>query len=779
MALLLAQCESEKDVISILTEAGMWDDSNLWRPFGDIENNWSTIGNQQSEAEAALVEKIVNSIDAMLMKKCLVAGISPESCEAPKSIAEAMEQYFKIKGGKLQDITPSERTNLAKSIILAASGDKTYPCITIVDCGEGQTPDKMPDTILSISKSNKLKVPFVQGKFNMGGTGVLRFCGDHTLQLIISKRCPEILEYPSNSGWGFTIIRRERPKSGDERRSSMFTYLVGSDKEVLSFVADEGIDVIPSSKGVREVMQYGMYCKMYDYRLSPGMASNINMRFYNRLSMLLPNLAYPVYLDECRSFRGHSKFRTLSGLNVRLSDQSTSADEGNIEENLSASFNIDGQKISIAVFVFKKKTKTGTDLDMSQFRADEGILLTQNGQTHGNYDRRFYRRNSVGLSYLADHILTIVDCSQIDEATREDLFMNSRDRMSAGTFGKKLESCLEEFFKENDTLKQIQARRREEAISNKLDDAKPLEDVLSSVFKTSSVLSKLFVLGEKLKNPTNLGETSISENFTGKYNPTYFTVNKKSSAGILKREAQIGRKFRITFKTDAVNDFFSREEYPGEYLLYCGEISCTNHGFNLHNGTAVLSVSLPEDAQEGTIYHYKCIITDTNIDRTFENEFEVVTTPFADTSGGGGKRELPPGPDTDKKTSAPKGLALPNVTEVTKATWDEYNFTKESALEVRRASADSTVFDFFINMENIHLQTEIKPLAKDEIKMKLFKARYKYAMVLIGLSILGYYSNKGDDDSSEENVRKFSEMVSPIILPMIDGLGSDLSDILI
>jgi|SRR6516164_1026093 hypothetical protein len=41
-------------------------------------------------------------------------------------------------------------------------------CFTVSDNGEGQTPDKMPYTLLSLDRSNKLRVPFVQGKFNMG-----------------------------------------------------------------------------------------------------------------------------------------------------------------------------------------------------------------------------------------------------------------------------------------------------------------------------------------------------------------------------------------------------------------------------------------------------------------------------------------------------------------------------------------------------------------------------------------------------------------------------------
>ena len=79
----------------------------------------------------------------------------------------------------------------------------------------------MPDTFLSLSKSNKLRIPFVQGKFNMGGTGVFQFSGRNNLQLIVSKRDPEIAKFEQDETkdcWGFTIVRREDPKEG--RRSS-------------------------------------------------------------------------------------------------------------------------------------------------------------------------------------------------------------------------------------------------------------------------------------------------------------------------------------------------------------------------------------------------------------------------------------------------------------------------------------------------------------------------------------------------------------------------------
>ena len=55
LAIKLAYCESENEVISVLKDEGYWDNENYWRPFGDNENNWSTIGNQQSDADSALV----------------------------------------------------------------------------------------------------------------------------------------------------------------------------------------------------------------------------------------------------------------------------------------------------------------------------------------------------------------------------------------------------------------------------------------------------------------------------------------------------------------------------------------------------------------------------------------------------------------------------------------------------------------------------------------------------------------------------------------------------
>ena len=74
----LLHAEHESDVDLILGRSGYLSDEGSWQPLGDIENNFATVGNQQSEPTAALVEKVINSMDAVLMLECFKKGIDPE-----------------------------------------------------------------------------------------------------------------------------------------------------------------------------------------------------------------------------------------------------------------------------------------------------------------------------------------------------------------------------------------------------------------------------------------------------------------------------------------------------------------------------------------------------------------------------------------------------------------------------------------------------------------------------------------------------------------------------
>ena len=61
---------TEKELIEIINSVPeIFDNPDNWHPLGDNTNNFAVIKNQQANPVAALIEKVTNSVDAILMKK--------------------------------------------------------------------------------------------------------------------------------------------------------------------------------------------------------------------------------------------------------------------------------------------------------------------------------------------------------------------------------------------------------------------------------------------------------------------------------------------------------------------------------------------------------------------------------------------------------------------------------------------------------------------------------------------------------------------------------------
>ncbi|MDB4610612.1 hypothetical protein OAG99_01805, partial [Akkermansiaceae bacterium] len=78
LCLNLAYADKESEVISLLEKHGLWDNQNAWQNYGGNENNYSDIGNQMSNPDSALIEKLINCGDAMFLLKCAQENIHPE-----------------------------------------------------------------------------------------------------------------------------------------------------------------------------------------------------------------------------------------------------------------------------------------------------------------------------------------------------------------------------------------------------------------------------------------------------------------------------------------------------------------------------------------------------------------------------------------------------------------------------------------------------------------------------------------------------------------------------
>ena len=794
LCLSLIHADSEREVIGLLQDAGYWKREAAWRHFGDNENNWATIGNQQSRPEAALVEKLVNSVDARLVQACLEAGISPDGAQAPSDIRSAVALFFDPQGntqssraGLISEWPNSYRSEVAREITLAITGAKPndgYPCFTISDRGEGQIPRKFPDTLLSLHRSNKLRIPFVQGKFNMGGTGALRFCGNENLQLVVSRRNPRLLNGTDapDSHWGFTIVRR-RQEGG---RSTVYSYLapISADKnprqgDVLNF-SDDALPIFPSGHSAYvRCAEWGTLIKLYEYQIKR--TSHILRRdgLLGRLDLLLAEAALPIRLHECREYRGHegSFANNLTGFRVRLEDNKAD----NLEFDPSSSdLRVHGESMTATIFAFKKGRA-------DTYRSDEGIVFTMNGQTHGHLPSSFFRRKRVGMSYLRDSILVVVDCTRISARAREDMFMNSRDRLADSRLRLAIERDLERLIKEHQGLRDLRDRRRREEVEAKVGDDKPLEDVLRSMLRDSPMLSQFFRHGQRLRNPFRPRDFEpVDDPFSGRRYPTYFHFKGRESGVPLQRECQVGRRARITFLTDAENEYFSREIDPGEFILSIetdnGSVSVENYVLNLNEGIANLHIRLPTNYAAGDQVTCRAVTTDPTQVTPFVNLFDLRVVP--DT-------RRPPGPPTP---SQPAGLKLPNVIDVSEERWQTYSppFHERTALRIRHAGeggtpeakGESEIYDFFVNTDNIHLKGFLKEKTTlSGVGAKLVRAQFKYGLVLLGLALIRHDSQEGKASNGnskergdsgrnvEDQVEEFSSAAAAVLLPAIHSLS--------
>jgi len=773
LTLALVEADTEKEVVRILTNFKLWDDKKSWKEVDESSGNWSTIGNQQSAPDTALVEKIINSVDAVLMRECLRGDIRPESNEAPKSIAEAQKKYFGIYNGKLSSIDAGARAKIAENIFLVATGDKTNPSYSIIDLGEGQTPESFPNTFLSLNKGNKSKIQFVQGKFGMGGTGVFRFGSpEHNLQLIISKRDPSIKHGEKSDRWGLTVIRRVPPTG--QMRSSIFTYLALEGK-ILSFTSSF-LPILPGKhpKAYSGQLEWGSFIKIYEYDLV-GLKSNVRFDLFYRLSLLLPNIALPITLCERRDYSDNEgKTRdmriTMSGLSVRLDEDK----RDNLEDDFPSTgeLSVRGQKMDYSIYAFRKDRRR-------TYSGNEGVVFTVNGQAHGFLPKSFFERKSVGMSYLADSILILINCSKIDKRRQEDLFMNSRDRLSGGPLQNEIEQQLEDIIKNHQGLRALREKRRREDIEDKLQDSKPLADVLESIIKKSPSLSSLFTRGIRIKNPFNLTGVTEKGEFKSKRFPTYFELAKKYPKEKPKPCPINNRRFRIQYETDAENDYFNRDNEPGELTVKINGGLIETYSLNLWNGLATLNIGIPNSAKIGDAFCFQTEVIDITRLDPFSNEFCIkIEESQRTTEGKNGERKKSSSKKSGGDRKKPTYLDIPNAWEVRKNEWEKHNFDDKSALKVVDAGEEAG-YDFYINMDNIYLQMEIKENTK--VDPKLLEARFKYGMVLLGISLLDFeekskktkevISKENDGVSIFEKILQFSRAISPTLLPMISSLG--------
>lgn len=572
--------KTEQDVNTLIEENPEIFISENWFPLGGIETNFAVIENQQSAPIAALIEKITNSIDAILMRKCFEAGIEPKSKDAPRSMEDAVEVFF--PENKNWDL-PTYRKKQGENIQLLADGPRMNTSLIIYDDGEGQRPEDFESTFLSLITGNKWEIQFVQGKYNMGGSGAIVFCGKKSFQLIASKR------YDGTGNFGFTLIR-EHPMTSEElssKKNTWYEYLKIDDK-IPSFPITK-LDLRLHNR----LFETGTIIKLYSYDLPAGSRSVISRDLNQSINEYLFEPALPILtIDRKERYpEDRNLERELYGLKRRLEQD----DSKYIEDYFSETYHDDlFDNMKVTCYVFKNKIndksvkETKETIQREFFKNNMAVIFSLNGQVHGHYTSEFITR-SLKMNLLKNNLLIHVDCTKIKYEFRKELFMASRDRLKDGEETRELRTFLAKKLGIKDgRLAEIVKRRKDSIAVEGGDTSEILKSFTKNLPLNSDLLKLLnqtFKLDLKKDKPKKKEsekpkrKKEDEEPFNPNRFPSRFKLKGKKDGEREVVKIPIGGERIIRFETDVENHYFDRVEEPGEL-----RIALLNHKPNKKEG---------------------------------------------------------------------------------------------------------------------------------------------------------------------------------------------------
>ncbi|MDP3763737.1 MAG: hypothetical protein Q8Q92_03775 [bacterium] len=546
----LLKCQTSEEMEKIVKQEHLGEEG--WLFYGGRSNNVGTVDGQMRDADNALMEKITNSIDAILMRRCYEEGIDPrDKNKAPHNMAEALQRFF---GGK--EKIREKRSEFAKEWLrLTAEGKRDRPTITIIDKGEGQQPNNIKNTIVSLNQNIKEKIPFVYGTYNQGGSSPLGFTGNpntydfNYLQLILCRRPPTIKDEIRSSNFdhfGFTIVRRRFDYSSEK---FVYEYLVENKTEdIFSFPADEPIKVDDYT------FNEGCLIKLYDYQLPQR--GNIVFRGLNEfMEKKLPDVPLPIYLKELRDYKGGIDY-TIFGLREKLLRKKEILRDA-YPQKLPVDLGEIGKK-EVELFILKHKIETEEDLS-SYLEMPEKIFFIKDGLVL-HTENISWLRNECDLVDVSPYVFAFIDISTINPPIAQMLHSGREKFKNNATTRLALER-LKIFFA-SETFKELDKEYARLAFSseNAFKDETLRKELMKEI-ESQPELRELFDLGDDFPIKEDKGdEPTLDPEYEGSYLPEKFDL-----LGTNPREVDEGSYCKVSFDTSADSKLFERREDRGEY----------------------------------------------------------------------------------------------------------------------------------------------------------------------------------------------------------------------
>lgn len=766
----LLEAETEESVLKALESRGLLADRSRWKYLGNMPNNQSIVHAQQSTPAAALVEKFTNSIDALLLRYCKAAGIDPRGSEAPQSMSAAVDRFLGDKvdyfanamfDGSARDTL---RRYAEEHLVLYATGSKARPSLSLYDNGEGQLAKDFPGTFCSLihgsgGGSYKGAIPFVQGRFNMGSSGVLPFCSEkHKLQLIVS-RVPLDIAGGNLHEWAYTVICFF-PSNQDPS----WHYLVGPDGAILTAGTEplgltprvgtkSGEVTLPRERKVPS----GTLVKMYDFKAP---RSNVCGELFRKVEEFMLRPSLPIRIVECRPEYQANVMRVTVW--DRLSAWAKDKLEPGFENGASVTVQLEtGESIPVEIRVFKAAKKDGKITDDDADQPQTGLRAVINGQSHARRDAQFFRTQAVDKEHIAGSMLVLLDCTTLGQTSRNSLFMSNREIFREDPLLTDLFKKIQRELKSHEGLIELNKRRYADKIKDAVNDEDGIK-ALEELLQTDKDLADLFgtafagtVAAKIAKDGVGAKVEGTPLPFKGEQFPTYF--RRKDASTSITTDIPKGELGRVSFLTDVKNEYFSRKRIPGKET-FTGDIIPTSR---LFNGRYTLTFAPDKSLPVGTTLASHIVITDKNGSGPFALDVHITICEAIEKKEPGKQRE----PQSPK---AAVGPSRPDIQEV-KHGPDAPPLTIEPVPDTDRLK-------LLLNIESRLLEQAKAMRSKEEEVAVEFVFKYGLALTAMGLLDAAKRTDKWASEQAEcrKRIEETAAGIARVIVPLCLSLPKKL-----
>lgn len=433
---LLSASTTEEVVAAVEAFETVQGDRAGWTPIGGKENNRGPI-EISADPGRSLVERLTNGVDAVLEAEHERHRGMPD-CRSPRQAATA---WIGISERGLSEMTPAQRQAVAKRVtvrLLPGEGRQAR-LIEIRDLGIGLNPVEMPDTILSLNASNKIRKHHLAGTYGQGGSSTFAIS---KYTLIASRRAGDLLI-------GFTVVKfLDLPP--EEYKTGHYVYLTFD-------------QVVPAAEISEDKFAAGTLVRHFGYDLS-NYASPVGPNsVYGLLNQVLFDPVLPIWLDS----EVHEYRRVIKGSRNALNGAVDEGDENRrgptLDHNVPTFYVSLGDfgNVGFEYWVLERPTRANKRPSAAFVNPSRPIVLTLNGQNHAELSANIVRKEA-GFPFLWQRLIVHVDCDSLTPTAKRALFASSREAARRGVVLQLIHEELVRILKSDDELARLNNEAREQ-----------------------------------------------------------------------------------------------------------------------------------------------------------------------------------------------------------------------------------------------------------------------------------------------------------------------------